>query len=81
MTGLPQRAHVLFYIYYIDTVINTRIFYFTKKIISSSRAVKILFLSFTCKDIGVTMVINMIRQLQESFPLRHTAGSLEISLV
>ena len=81
MTGLPKRAHVLFYIYYIDTVINTRIFSFTKKIISSSRAVKILFLSFTCKDIGVTMVINMISQLQESFPLRRTAGSLEVSLV
>ena len=81
MTGLPQRAHVLFYIYYIDTVINTRIFSFTKKIISSSRAVKILFLSLTCKDIGVTMVINMISQLQEGFPLRRTAGSLEISLV
>ena len=31
MTGLPQRAHVLFYIYCTDTVINTRIFSFTKK--------------------------------------------------
>ena len=38
--------------------------------ISSSRAVKILFLSFTCEDIGVAMVTNMISQLQESFPLR-----------
>ena len=28
------------------------------------------FLSFTCEDIGVTMVTNMISQLQESFPLR-----------
>ena len=41
---------------------------------------KILFLSFTCDDIGVTMVTNMIGQLQESFPLRHVAGSFEISV-
>ena len=27
-------------------------------------------LSFTCEDIGVAMVTNMISQLQESFPLR-----------
>ena len=38
------------------------------------RAVKILFLSFTCKDIGVAMVTNMISQLQGSFPLRRAAG-------
>ena len=30
---------------------------------------KILFLSFTCEDIGVAMVTNMISQLQESFPI------------
>ena len=41
-----------------------------EKIISSSRAVKIAFLSFACGDIGVAMVTNMISQLQESFPLR-----------
>ena len=29
----------------------------------SSRAVKILFLFFTCEDIGVAMVTNMISQL------------------
>ena len=29
-----------------------------------------LFLSFTCEDIGVAMVTNMISQLQESLPLR-----------
>ena len=52
---------------------------FYYKIISSSRAVKILFLSFTCEDIGVAMVTNMISQLQESFPLRRAAGSFEIS--
>ena len=33
---------------------------------------------FMCDDIGVAMVTNMIRQLQESFPLRHAAGSYEI---
>ena len=54
---------------------------FDLKIISSSRAVKILFLSFTCEDIGVAMVTNMISQLQESFPLRRAAGSFEISSV
>ena len=37
-----------------------------------------LFLSFTCEDIGVAMDTNMIRQLQESFPLRREAGSCEI---
>ena len=31
---------------------------------------KILFLSFTCEDIGVAMVTNMIGQLEESFPLQ-----------
>ena len=36
---------------------------------------EVLFLSFTCEDIGVAMVTNMISQLQESFPLRHAAGS------
>ena len=29
------------------------------KIMSSSRAVKMLFLSFTCEDIGVAMVTNI----------------------
>ena len=33
--------------------------------ISSSHAVKILFLTFTCEDLGVAMVTNMISQLQE----------------
>ena len=40
---------------------------------------KILFLSFTCEDISVAMVTNMISQLQESFPIRRAAGSFEIS--
>ena len=39
--------------------------FFLLLIISSLRAVKILFLSFTCEDIGVAMVTNMISQLQE----------------
>ena len=46
------------------------IFPFTKKIISSSRAVNILFSSFTCEDIGVATVTNMTSQLEESSPLR-----------
>ena len=54
-------------------------FSFYLKIISSSRAVKILFLSFTCEDIGVAMVTNKISQLQESFPLRRAAGSFAVS--
>ena len=40
-------------------------FPFYQKITSSSRAVKILFLSFMCEDIGVAMVTNMISQLKE----------------
>ena len=37
-----------------------------------------LFLSFSCEDIGVAMVTNMISQLQESFPLRHAAYSFAV---
>ena len=40
-----------------------------KKIISSSRAVKILILSLTCEDIGVPMVTNMISQSLSLFLL------------
>ena len=65
-------------IYYINTD-KYQDFSFYWKIISLSRAVKILFLSFTCEDIGVTMITNMISQLQESFLLRCTASSFEIS--
>ena len=39
---------------------------------------EMLFLSFSCEDIGVAMVTNMISQLQESFPLRHAAGSFAV---
>ena len=54
-------------------------FSFYEKIIwFSSRAVKIIFSYFTCEDIGVAMVTNMISQLQEIFPLRRAAGSFEI---
>ena len=63
--------------YFIDTD-EIPGFFLLLKIISLSRAVKILFLSFTCEDIGVAMVTNMISQLQESFPLRRAAGSFEI---
>ena len=45
--------------YYIDTD-EIPGFFFLLKIISSSRAVKILFLSFTYEDIGVAMVTNMV---------------------
>ena len=38
-------------------------------------------LSFTCEDIGVAMVTNMISQLQESFPLRRVVFYVEISSV
>ena len=48
---------------------------------------KILFLSFTCEDIGVTMATNMISQLQENFPLRrpvllkfHSQNGFEVRL-
>ena len=41
---------------------------------------KILFLSFTCQDIGVAMVTNMISQLQESFPLKKVVFYVGISL-
>ena len=70
-----SKSHYLLHRYWW----NTRIFPVTEKIISSSRAVKILFLSFTCEDISVAMVTNMISQLQETFPLRHAADSFEIS--
>ena len=62
-------------IHYIDT--NS----FLEKVISSSRAVKILFLSFTCEDIGVAMVTNMISQLQGSFRLRRIVFHVEVSSV
>ena len=39
-------------------------FSFYEKIISSQHKLKILFLSVTCEDIGVAMVINIITQLQ-----------------
>ena len=61
----------------IDTYTELKIyqeFAFTKNIISLSCAVKILFLSFTCEDIGVAMVTN-----KRSFPLRRAAVSFDIS--
>ena len=42
---------------------------------------KILFLYFTCEDIGVAMVTNMISQLQESFPNKKVVFYVEISSV
>ena len=77
LTIIYYLIFILFYKYWW----NTQDFSFYWRIIFSLRAVKILFLSFTCEDIGVAMVTNMISQLQESFPLRHAAGSFEISSV
>ena len=53
-------------------------YWWNSTIFLSSRAVKIPSLSFTCEDIGVAMVTNMISQLQESFPFRRAVGSFEI---
>ena len=77
LTIIYYLIFILFYKYWW----NTQDFSFYWRIISSLSAVKILFLSFTCEDIGVAMVTNMISQLQESFPLRRAAGSFEISSV
>ena len=66
--------------YYIDTG-EIPGFYFLEKVIFSPRAVKIRFFSFTCEDIGVAMVTNMISQLQESFPLRRVVFYVEISYI
>ena len=43
----------------VESNLGSRVFPFTKKIISPSGAVKVLFLSFTCEDIGVAMVTNI----------------------
>ena len=51
--------NISIYIYYIDTD-EIPGFFLSLKIISSSRAVKILFLSFTWENIGVAMVTNII---------------------
>ena len=64
-----ENTMILFY--YIDTD-KMPGFFFYKKVISSASVVKILFLSFTCEDIGVAMVTNMIGS---SFPLRLATGS------
>ena len=42
---------------------------------------KILFLSFTCEDIGVAMVTNMISQLQELQEFQKVVFYAGISLV
>ena len=56
-------------------------FSFYQKITSSSRAVKILFLSFMCEDIGVAMVTNMISQLKELQELQKVVFYAGISSV
>ena len=60
---IPERNN---FIYYIDTEWDEIPgFYLLLKLKSSSRAVKILFLSFTCEDIGVAMVTNINFDLLE----------------
>ena len=66
------------YICYIDTDKIPGFFLLLKSHIFVARSEDTI-LSFTCEDIGVAMVTNMISQLQESFPLRRAAGSFEIS--
>ena len=53
--------HACIPFYYIDTDEVPGFFHLLKNIFSS-RAVKILFLSFTCEDIGVAMVTNFLEQ-------------------
>ena len=54
---IPERNNVF---YHIDTEWDEIPgFYLLLKLKSSSRAVKILFLSFTCEDIGLAMVANI----------------------
>ena len=77
-TSFYIRSFYWSILYYTDTD-EIPGFFLLIKVVSSLRAVKILFLSFTFEDIGVVMVTNMIGQLQESFLLRHAAGSFEIS--
>ena len=73
--------HVISSIYYIDTNKIPGVFHLLKKkIFFIARCEDIFFLSFTCEDLGVAMVTNMISQLEESFPLRRAAVSFEISL-
>ena len=57
-----QDPSGVFSIYYIDTDEITGFLFLLKKIISSTCAVNISFLSFTCENIGVVMVKNMISQ-------------------
>ena len=68
--------------YYIGTGEIPRFLLSLKRHILTARSeLKILFLSFTCEDISVTMVTNMINQLQESFPLGRVVFYVEISSV
>ena len=56
LINVPSTLLKLYY--YIDT--DEIPGFFLLLVISSSHAVKILFLSFTCEDIGVTMVTNFL---------------------
>ena len=65
-------------VYYIDTDEIPGFFLLLKNHIFIARSEDTIFF-FTCEDIDVAMVTNMISQLQESFPFRHAAGSFEIT--
>ena len=65
-------------VYYIDTDEIPGCFLLLKNHIFIARSEDTIFF-FTCEDIDVAMVTNMISQLQESFPFRHAAGSFEIT--
>ena len=54
-----QRPPVYYGHFIIQILMRYQDFSLYQEIISSSRAVKILFLSFTCEDIGVAMVTNI----------------------
>ena len=57
---ISSYVKITCFIIYIDTGEIPGFFLLLKKIISSSHAVKILFLSFTCEDIGVAIVTKMV---------------------
>ena len=64
--------------FYIDTDEIPGFFLWLKNHIFIARSEDTIFIFH---HIGVAMVTNRISQLQESFPLKRTAGSFEISSV
>ena len=69
-------------LYYIDTdKIPGFLLSLKSHIFTGARSEDTIFFSFTCEDIGVAMVTNMMSQLQESFPLGRVVFYVEISSV